>query len=329
MRAPAFWSQPNPGILAWMLSPASLIWTGIAAYRRGITKPIKMDIPVYCIGNVTLGGAGKTPVALDIATRLIQQGANPHFLSRGYGGNAKGPLRVDPTNHNAALVGDEPLLLARIAPTWIGADRIASARKAQAAGATHLIMDDGFQNPGLFKTASLLVIDGRAGLGNGCIFPAGPLREPISAALDRADAIVILGDKTAPRLTEDLAEFRGPILSTHIVADRPDALPIGTKCVAFAGIGRPEKFFATLRGLDLTLLLTQEFPDHHAFSPQDLEALQKQAKTLGGVLVTTEKDAMRLPTAFRAQVITIPISLEWPQGIDPLSLLKQADAHAV
>jgi tetraacyldisaccharide 4'-kinase len=329
MKAPAFWSTPKPTILARMLWPLSAIWRIHATCRHWVATPVKMDIPVYCIGNVTLGGAGKTPVALDLARRLIQQGANPHFLSRGYGGSEKGPLRVDPGQHSAAEVGDEPLLLARIAPTWIGADRVTSAKLAQAMGATHLIMDDGFQNPSLSKTASILVIDGTAGMGNGCVFPAGPLREAVSAALSRANAVVILGDKLAPSLGKDLKGFHGPVLSVHIVAQRPDALPIATGCIAFAGIGRPEKFFATLRGLDLNLLLTQEFPDHHAFSPQDLEALEKHAKALGGVLVTTEKDAIRLPSDFRRRVIALPISLDWPPGTDPLTLLGKAGAHAV
>ena len=329
MHAPDFWSQSDPGILSRLLWPTSLIWSGVSALRHRYISPVRMDIPVYCIGNVTLGGAGKTPVSLDLAQRLIEQGAQPHFLSRGYGGSASGPLRVDPAHHSAAQVGDEPLLLARIAPTWIGADRVASARMAQKAGATHLIMDDGFQNPGLHKTASLLVVDGAVGFGNGCVFPAGPLREPVASALARTNAVLILGDQAAPHLKRDLSGFPGPILSVHVVADRPDALPIGAKCIAFAGIGRPEKFFATLRGLDLDLLLTQEFPDHHDFSSQDIEALEKQAQTLGGTLVTTEKDAVRLPAAFRSQVVSVPITLDWPPSVDPLSLLTQGRAHAV
>ncbi|HBM12722.1 MAG TPA: tetraacyldisaccharide 4'-kinase [Rhodospirillaceae bacterium] len=329
MHAPGFWSHSDPGILSRVLWPASLIWSGLSALRQRYATPTEMNIPVYCIGNVTLGGAGKTPVALDLAQRLIGQGAQPHFLSRGYGGSAAGPLRVDPNQHGAAQVGDEPLLLARIAPTWIGADRVASAHMAQKAGATHLIMDDGFQNPGLHKTASLLVVDGAVGFGNGFVFPAGPLREPVAAALARTNAVLILGDQAAPHLKRDLSGFHGPILSVHIVADRPKALPIGTKCIAFAGIGRPEKFFATLRGLDLDLLLTQEFPDHHPFSAQDMTALEKQATMLGGVLVTTEKDAIRLPAAFRSQVISVPITLDWPPSVDPLSLLTQGRADVV
>lgn len=325
MKPPRFWSRSEPDYRARLLSPLSAAWMAASTLRRHMARPATVACPVICVGNVTLGGAGKTPVSLDIATRLIARGASPHFLTRGYGGRQTGPLRVDPDRHSARDVGDEPLLLARSAPTWIAKDRAAGAQAAVGAGASHIVMDDGFQNPGLEKTLSIVVIDAHSGLGNGCVFPAGPLREPLDAALARADAIVILGTGSTPGL--DFATLRQPVLYGRLHAERPESLPPGTRCVAFAGIGRPEKFFETLSGLELELSLTREFPDHYRYRESDLDRLVRKAEALEAKLVTTEKDAVRLPARFRDTVTALPVSIVWDEGNDgPLALIQGTSA---
>lgn len=321
MRPPAFWSRTAPGWQAWLLSPLAAIWTAVGNRRMRRTTPHRMDIPVICIGNATLGGAGKTPVALDLAQRLQAAGATPHFLSRGYGGRQYGPIQVDPDTHEADDVGDEPLLLARVAPTWVARDRIAGANAAQAAGASHIIMDDGFQNPTLHKDFSFLVIDAGAGFGNGCVVPAGPLRESGAAALSRAQAVILLGDGPAPGFDADQSPV--PVLRAGIVACLPSSLSPGTACLAFAGIGRPEKFFQTARDLGLTVAETQSFADHYRYRPSDFKIMLTIAKALEAVLISTEKDYVRIPKSFRDLVTPIPIAIQWDTKNDPVHLLNR------
>ena len=310
--APSFWSHDGP--LARALSPLSAIGSALTA-RRVARPGWQAPVPVVCCGNVTVGGAGKTTLVLDLAHRL--SGRTVHILLRGYGGASRGAHRVAPDDP-VSLVGDEALLLARVAPTWIGADRAASARAAIQAGAEILLMDDGLQNPTLAKTCSILVIDGRTGFGNGRVLPAGPLREPVAVAAVRCQAAVLIGaDAThaISRLPPTL-----PVLRTDLVQDPSIAALAGCKVLAFAGIALPEKFFEPLRQSGAILVAGRPFPDHHAYTPGELDALLWQARDQQAVLVTTPKDAVRLPPAIRARVTVIGVGLAWrePGQIDRL-----------
>ncbi|MEC9266992.1 MAG: tetraacyldisaccharide 4'-kinase [Pseudomonadota bacterium] len=320
MRPPAFWSAPKAGVLSGLLTPLSWLWRAGGAARRARITPFRPDIPVLCVGNAVLGGAGKTPVALSLAEALIQDGHRPHFLTRGYGGSAQGPHAVDLETDTAATVGDEALLLARTAPVWVAKDRAQGARAAQAAGASHIVMDDGFQNPGVAKTVSILVVDAQSGFGNGRIFPAGPLREPAAAALDRAGIVVVMGPFDAPAPPGIDAAGKAVVRACVVAAAPP--LPPGTPCLAFAGIGRPEKFFATAEAIGLKLLRRRAFPDHHPYSEEDLRRLVQDARSRGARLITTEKDAVRVPPRYADDVTALPIVLEWQGGRSLYSVLK-------
>ncbi len=310
--APSFWSHDSP--FGRFLSPLSAIGSALTA-RRVARAGWRAPVPVICCGNVTVGGAGKTTVVLDLARRL--SGRTVHVLSRGYGGASRGVHRValeDP----AALVGDEALLLTQEAPTWTGADRAASARAAIQTGAQILLMDDGLQNPTLVKTCSLLVIDGDAGFGNGRVLPAGPLRESVAAAAARCQAAILIGldrEHAADRLPATL-----PVLRADLVQDPSIAALAGRRVVAFAGIARPEKFFAPLRQAGVDLVVARAFPDHHGYTPRELSGLLDEARTGQAILVTTPKDAVRLPPAVHAQITIIGVGLKWhePSQIDQL-----------
>ena len=307
MKAPGFWQTDS--IPATLLTPVSWAYAAGAALHRAVRTAQQTPIPVLCVGNLVVGGAGKTPVALSIASRLIAQGKVVHFLTRGYGGREAGPLRVDPANHDATAVGDEPLLLARTAPCWVARDRAAGVRAAAADGAEMIVMDDGFQNPGIHKKVSLVVIDGETGFGNGRLIPAGPLRESVRSGLRRADAVVLLGSDRAgvtamiPRET--------PVLRAAIVPIPPPDLLNDSMVYAFAGIGRPGKFFATLEALKFRVAGREAFPDHHAYTKREIDALLDRAKEAAAIPVTTEKDQMRLPETAKALVKTLPITVSW------------------
>ncbi len=306
MRAPDFWR--HDGVAARLLIPASAIWRLVSALRTAKT-PAAGGVPVVCVGNVVSGGAGKTPVALAVAARLARSGRNPAFLTRGYGGSETGPLAVDPSRHTAADVGDEALLLAAAQPTWVARDRVAGARAAAAAGADVVVMDDGFQNPSLEKDLSLLVIDGGFGLGNGRTMPAGPLREPFEAALGRADAVVLLGDDRFG--IEARVGDRLPVVAGRYVPTLDAEDVAGKRVVAFAGIGRPEKFFETLVGMGCEIVAAESFADHYRFTEDDVMLLIERAAAEEAIAVTTEKDFVRLPAAARDMVKIVPIRIEW------------------
>jgi tetraacyldisaccharide 4'-kinase len=310
--APAFWA--HDGLLARALSPLSGIGRILTA-RRVARPGWRAPVPVVCCGNVTLGGAGKTTLVLDLAHRL--SGRDVHILLRGYGGSSRGVHRVAPDDL-ASLVGDEALLLAQVAPTWTGADRAGSARAALRAGAGILLMDDGLQNPTLAKTCSILVIDGRTGFGNGRVLPAGPLREPVAAAAVRCQAAVLIGPDTthATRLLPAAL----PVLRAVLVQDPSIAALAGRKIIAFAGIALPEKFFDPLRQAGAIVAGARPFPDHHAYTARQLDGLLREARDQGAMLVTTPKDAVRLPPAIRQQITVIGVRLRWddPEQIDQL-----------
>ena len=314
MKAPDHWWRERDWRAA-VLAPAAALYGAGARLRRAFVRPAHVPIPVLCVGNPTAGGAGKTPVVQALVRRLAARGRRPGILLRGHGGRLAGPLRIDPAAHDAAAVGDEALLHARVAPTWVARDRAAGARMAAASEAVDcLVLDDGFQNPMLAKDVALLVVDGTVGLGNGRVFPAGPLREPLDQALARADALVLVGeDRTglAARLPATL-----PILHAALVPDPPQALRDAPALIAFAGIGRPEKFFESLRALGLSPLECLAFADHHPYGAADIDRLTRLATERG--LVTTEKDAVRLPAAARrgalADLLTLPVSIAFEDG---------------
>lgn len=308
MRAPDFWYR-DESLPAELLAPLGVAYDLAGRLRRAVARPQRLDLPVLCVGNLVAGGAGKTPVALDLARRLQKRGAAPHVISRGYGGSSAGPLRVEPDQQSAAEVGDEPLLLAKAAPTWVSRDRVAGGRAAQEAGAGCLLLDDGFQNPSLAKDLSLVVVDAEVGFGNGLLLPAGPLRERVARGLARADAVVLLGEDRrglSPQIPSGL-----PLLRARLEpASGAEALR-GRKVVAFAGIGRPSKFFASLQQLGCTLVAEHVFPDHHPYTADEVESLIEEAAAADAFAVTTEKDDVRLPTHLRARVEVLPVMLAW------------------
>lgn len=307
MQAPEFWCHGGPA--AGFLAPFGAAWAGVAALRRSLARPWRAPVPVICVGNLVAGGSGKTPLAIAVALSLRAKGRTPHILSRGYGGQARGPLRVTPDNQDAALVGDEPLLLARHAPTWIGADRARGARAACDAGCDVIVMDDGMQNFTLAKDFTVIAIDGGFGFGNGRVMPAGPLRETLAAGLARTQAAVVIGDDVCG--AGAALAGRVPVLGARLVP-APGAERLADKTVfAFAGIGRPQKFFDTLAAMRCRLAETRSFADHHVYRPDEIMAICERAAALGAVPVTTEKDAVRLPAEARTMVEPLAVTLEW------------------
>ena len=309
MRAPAFWWKQAPTLTARLLSPFGWIYGALTA-RRMSRAGADCGPPVICIGNFVAGGAGKTPTAIAVAQALLALGRKPIFLSRGYGSRAGAPRLVDRARDKAADVGDEPLLLAAIAPCVVCADKLEGARACMAAGADVIVMDDGLQNPALTKALRIAVVDGAVGLGNGLCVPAGPLRAPLSAQWSHVDALVVIG---AGAPGEDIARATAalgkPVLRGLLAPAPGMAMGLaGREVIAFAGIGRPEKFFDTLRALGAEVIETEAFPDHHAFTPREIAGLQGRAKRRGAALVTTEKDAVRLGPAAE-QLLTLPVRL--------------------
>jgi tetraacyldisaccharide 4'-kinase len=315
-RAPHFWRADGGTLLPALLSPIAAL---VAAYTaRRVARPgWRAPVPVICCGNVTVGGAGKTTLALDLAARLTARGVGVHVLLRGYGGSSSGTRPVG-RDDPARLVGDEAKLLAEIAPTWIGADRAASARAAVAAGAQALLLDDGLQNPTLEKDLSLLVIDGGFGFGNARVMPAGPLREPIAAGAARCHAAVLIGADVAGaagQLPPVLA-----VLRARLVPGPEAAALAGKRVLAFAGIATPEKFFATLTQAGVVLAGKQPFADHHPFTERELHRIIDRATALGARPVTTPKDAARIPASLRPAIDVLGVSLTWddPAAIEAL-----------
>jgi tetraacyldisaccharide 4'-kinase len=327
MRAPEFWARL--GLVPALLAPLGAVVGAAGAARRRAVKPWRAPVPVICVGNLVAGGAGKTPVVLSLARLLAARGKAVHVVTRGYGGYLAGPLAVDPARHDAGAVGDEPLLLAAAAPTWVARDRAAGAREAVAAGAEILLLDDGFQNPALAKDLSLLVVDGGYGFGNGLVMPAGPLREPVGAGLARAQAVVLIGeDEAGVAGTIDGGgrdrQRRVKLLRADLVPARNAAADLaGRRVLAFAGIGRPAKFFATLERLGAEVAEARPFPDHHPYAASEIERMLATARSLGAAPVTTAKDAVRLPPGLREAVRVLPVDLVWREPDAVASLLDR------
>lgn len=324
MRDPTFWWR-EAGAAATLLAPAAALYGAVAA-RRMARRGWRAPIPVICVGNFTLGGTGKTPAAMALARLLAAAGERPFFLSRGYGGRRAGPVRV--AGHGAAEVGDEPLLLARVAATIVARDRRAGAMAAADAGATVIIMDDGLQNPSLAKDFVLALVDRRRDIGNGRVFPAGPLRAPLAAQLERSDAVLVVGAQAAPapraappgRAATAAQQRNVPVFHGELLPDAAAAAALaGRPVLAFAGIADPEKFFATLARCGIPAAARAAFPDHHRYTAAQARALLCRADSDRLLLVTTEKDLARIggdaaTAELAARARALPVKMEFAPG---------------
>lgn len=324
MRAPSFWSEDagrsSGRLTRVLLSPLGWVYAAITARRITSTVSAPAPAPVICVGNLTAGGTGKTPVAITILDAARRLGRKPAGLSRGHRARLSGPLRVEPGLHSARDVGDEPLLLARAAPTYIDPGRVDGARLAVAEGADLIVMDDGHQNPKLEKTVSIVVVDGQAGWGPGGVIPAGPLREPVSTGLARADAVIIMteGEESQPDYARlGLEELEIPVLISWL---EPESAPPAGPLLAFAGIGRPQKFYDALASAGGELAEAVSFPDHHVFTRAEIEQLADLAESHNARLITTEKDWVRLPGNIQGAVTAWPVRARFhePARLDAL-----------
>lgn len=323
---PSFWYGARGATRLWadVLAPFGRLYAAAVRQRFAMHHPVPMERPVICVGNAVAGGAGKTPVVIALVRLLQDAGRNPHILSRGYGGAEVGPLQVSPDRDTADDVGDEPLLLVEAAPTWVARNRALGVQAAIDTGATVVIMDDGYQNPSFFKDVSILVIDGAAGLGNGRVLPAGPLREDFSDALARADIVIIVGDDKRG-LAADMAQRRPelPVFGAHLrpTASTPDIA--GQSVYAFAGIGRPEKFRHTLEQAGASVEGWASFPDHYPYEEEDLRELLTAAEAQGAAVFTTVKDHVRLPAALRARVQPFAVEVVFEDAPALLDIVQQ------
>ncbi|MCV2876224.1 tetraacyldisaccharide 4'-kinase [Rhodobacteraceae bacterium XHP0102] len=312
MQEPKFWHRPNAGLIGQMLRPLSALYAAATARKLATGARHKMGVPVICVGNLSIGGTGKTPTVIALCEILSAAGHSPHIISRGYGGQITVTTRVDPARHSASDCGDEPLLLSAFAPVWVGRDRVASARAAVDAGADVLILDDGFQNASLAYDLSFIVVDALRGFGNGLVIPAGPLREPVAKGLARADFLLSIGDPAAQaRFQQNI--FLPAATCLHLQG-RLEPLNTGLSLqnmpvLAFAGIGNPEKFFVTLREMGAQVLRAEALSDHQPLTDGLMARILRDARALGAQPVTTEKDAVRLPAKLRREVLTVPVRL--------------------
>jgi tetraacyldisaccharide 4'-kinase len=316
--APVFWARP-PGLLSELLLPVGASWDAAGRLRQAFARPYYPPVPVVCVGNLVAGGAGKTPVALALAAHLVSCATAVHIVTRGYGGRLRGPVRVDAALHDATVVGDEALLLAAQAPCWVARDRADGVRAAVAAGAQMVVLDDGLQNPGIAKNLSLVVVDAAYGFGNGRVIPAGPLRESPARGLARADAVVLLGADAQPEALG--IETPLPVLHASLRPIAGERLA-GAGLLAFAGIGRPDKFFATLRALGAELVGTRSFPDHHPFRAGEIDRLLRAAERAHARLITTAKDIVRVPAAMRAAIEVLEVEIRWRDLAALVELLR-------
>jgi len=328
MNPPHFWYHPPvtvvDQVMSRLLIPLAAIYRTSVARRLKTATPTSVDATVICVGNLTMGGTGKTPVTIALLEALQEMDVTAAALSRGYGGSEKGPVRVDATRHTATDVGDEPLLIARSAPAWVSADRVEGAKAAIRDGAQAIVMDDGHQNPSLSKGLSVVVIDAEAGWGNGRVFPAGPLREDIEAGISRADAIILMlpHETYAPDLPAlGLDRVEIPVLKAWL---EPAELPPAGNILAFAGIGRPEKFFDALTTAGANLVQTKAYSDHHTYSASDLRALHAAAGASNARLITTEKDLVRIPVTARNDILAWPVRARFSEPARIRALLETA-----
>lgn len=314
---PKFWYKPD-SCLGHLLAPLSWLYRGSAAFHQKISKPYRACVPVISIGNFVLGGAGKTPLTIAIAQQLKTMGRVPHIISRGYGGSLYGPLQVDLDHHQFHQVGDEPLLLAKTAPTWVSKNRRAALNLAIQSGADILLLDDGHQNYTVKKDICFMVVNAAQGFGNGRVFPAGPLRQTIQAGLKQTSAIVYISEDN-DLLPEPLSSIHCPLIRANIVPLDPKPCAV----LAFAGIGYPEKFRQTLIAAGYQVKAFFPFPDHYSYTEEDLNQLMMKAQVEHASLITTEKDAFRIPLACRANILTLPVGLNFYPATALEALLEQ------
>lgn len=325
MRAPDFWDEDRPTakLVRNVLRPLAWAYGNSVAYKAAHSKPHRTAAKVVCVGNLTAGGSGKTPIAIALARALLSRNKKVSFLTRGYGGTERGPLWVDLARHSATDVGDEALLLANFAPVIVSSDRAAGARIADDQTVDIIVMDDGHQNFSVAKDLSIVVIDSDSGFGNGRVLPTGPLREPAEQGLARADAVIIVGDKPI-----EMPEFGDLTLRVRLSPAKDISLT-GDRIVAFAGIGRPQKFFSTLRKLGADLVETHAFPDHHTYKRTELNRLHRRAATRNAILMTTEKDLVRLPPVERQDIRSLPIHAKFDDASTFSELLDKIAPRAL
>lgn len=314
---PKFWEDSN-SYMSYLLAPFSWFYRSGTAIHKWLSHPYQASVPVISVGNFVLGGAGKTPVTIALAQKLKAMGYNPHIISRGYGGSLAGPIAVDLSHHQFHEVGDEPLLLAKYAPTWISRNRRAAVPLAIQAGANVLLLDDAHQNYSIKKDLSFVVVNGYQGFGNGHVFPAGPLRQSIASGLKETTAIIFIRDDNEP-LPEPLNHLPCAIIGAKTVPDNLKPCPV----IAFAGIGYPEKFRQTLHSAGYVIKGFTAFPDHYPYTEEDLRKLRMRARVERAKLITTEKDYLRIPESCRSQVLTLPIHLQFQPSIAIEALLKE------
>lgn len=320
MKTPEYWQSNS--LLSKLLQPFGILYGALTQLRLKLKKPRSASVPVICIGNITAGGTGKTPVAISIAKLLTTEMYHPFFLTRGYGGKLQNVL-VNNRKHSPKDVGDEPLLLAQQAPVAVNADRFAGAELAVANGADILLMDDGFQNPSLHKDLSFLVFDGSYGTGNGKIIPAGPLRETFADGIKRADALIILG-KDKHHLKEKSSL---PVFFAHTEAVQ--TLTGNLNVLAFAGIGHPQKFYRTLTKQGFNIVETVDFPDHHFYTASELERLLEKARKLNAEVYTTSKDYVKIPSAMKKEIKVLDITVVWDEPEKLLHFIKEKTAPLI
>ena len=313
MQAPKFWYRSHSW-QAVFLSPLGKLYAWATARRRKNVHRAQVDIPVICIGNLNVGGTGKTPTTIALAQLLTARGIAVHIVSRGYGGSLAAVTQVDPRSHSADETGDEPLLMAAFAPTWVANERVSGARAAQNAGADMILLDDGFQDPSLTKDLSIVVVDAARGFGNERCLPAGPLREPVHVGLKRAHAVISIGEPEAQSQFQEKSARQMSRIKHLAASLKPIEMGMPWaegRYLAFAGIGDPEKFFATLRGLGARLVRTVTLNDHQKLARPMIQRLIKEAQSMNAQLVTTEKDAARLPSDLRSGILSLPVRLEF------------------
>lgn len=318
MKAPAFWYRPR-GFFSTLLWPLGWLYDMGATILSFVRRPQYFQVPIISIGNIVCGGAGKTPTAIALMHLLQNRGYKVYFVTRGYGGQEKGPLKVDPSSHKACDVGDEPLLLAQHAPTWVAKKRSAGVEKAIENGAQLIILDDGHQTTCLHKDVSLVIVDLLQGFGNECVFPAGPLREKLSRGIKRADGFICIGEG---KTVDSHPMNPQPFFKAHMIA-QPLAIPTN-RVVAFCGLGFPQKFYNSLQAAGFELVATESFPDHYAYKDEDLLRLHTLAKKHQGVLITTRKDLVKISPPWQDQlhVLDIAIQFENPERICDFILQK-------
>ncbi|MDP3256380.1 tetraacyldisaccharide 4'-kinase [Bosea sp. (in: a-proteobacteria)] len=324
MRAPAFWWR-RPSLLSRLLAPIGWVY-GAITLRRMRRPGADCGVPVICVGNFVAGGAGKTPTAIALTDILTQRGETPFVLMRGYGGSLPGPVEVHPEHHAAHAVGDEPLLMARHARTVIARDRVAGASLARALGASVIVMDDGLQNPALVKRLRLAVVDGASGVGNGLCLPAGPLRAPLEGQLGEVDAVLVIGAGGPGAAVAAAAAARGiATLGARLAPDPAVVARLADQPVlAVSGIGRPEKFAATLREAGARIVAERAYGDHHAYRRDDVRAVVAEAALYDSLIATTEKDWVKLaplwPDEERGRLLPVPVRLVFdaPERIEAL-----------